>query len=387
MYIAQSTAQAIVDEIGNEIHEHINLMDDSGKIIASTDYTRIGALHEGARRIIDEGLEELYITPQMETQTARVGINLPIKVNSEIVGVIGITGDGERVQQFGNIVRHITEIMVEDSMLRDQRRFDRRVRYRYLESWVKDNGAAFDDQFIERGKNLGIDIKIKRRVVMFRLNHFLQLSSKIEGQKKMENIENLIRNEIGKIPDALFLREPTRQICFLPVQEDERMKAFAAAIAQKIKNSYDEDILAGIDGHVEGDVLVHELCREAGKALESSIWPKRWLTVYGDLDIQIFLNEISDERKKEYIHKMFRNVSREELDYYIRLMDIYFDCDGSITAISERMFMHKNTLQYKLRKIEEITGHDIRKPMGASVLFMALVFYKALYGGDFLLRV
>lgn len=387
MYIAQSTAQAIVDEIGNEIHEHINMMDDSGKIIASTDYARIGSMHEGARRIIEEGLEELYITSQMETQTTRAGINLPLKVNNEIVGVIGITGEQGRVEQFGHIVRHITEIMVEDSLLKDERRFDRRVRYRYLERWVKDNGMAMDLNFIERGKNLGIDIKIKRRVMIFRLNNFLQLSAKIEGQKKMEDIETLIRAEVSQIPAALFLREPTRQICFLPAQSSRQMKAFAGLIAEKVQKAFGEDLLAAVDGHEEGDIFVHDLCEEAGKALEACIWPDRWFRAYRDLDVEIFIHEISDERKIEYLHKMFQDASREELDYYMKLIDTYIDCEGSISAISERLYMHKNTLQYKLRKIEAVTGYDIRKPLGASVLFMAMMFYKELFGGDFLHRV
>ena len=36
MFISQTAAQAIVEEIGNEIHEHINMMDSNGIIIAST---------------------------------------------------------------------------------------------------------------------------------------------------------------------------------------------------------------------------------------------------------------------------------------------------------------------------------------------------------------
>lgn len=47
MYISRETAQEIVEEIGGEIGAHINLMDERGYIIASTDASRIGNLHEG----------------------------------------------------------------------------------------------------------------------------------------------------------------------------------------------------------------------------------------------------------------------------------------------------------------------------------------------------
>ena len=45
MYISRETAQEIVEEIGGEIGAHINLMDERGYIIASTDASRIGNLH------------------------------------------------------------------------------------------------------------------------------------------------------------------------------------------------------------------------------------------------------------------------------------------------------------------------------------------------------
>lgn len=65
MFISQTAAQAIVEEIGNEIHEHINMMDSNGIIIASTNPERIGQIHEGARKVITEKLSELYITEDM----------------------------------------------------------------------------------------------------------------------------------------------------------------------------------------------------------------------------------------------------------------------------------------------------------------------------------
>ena len=58
MYISQTAAQSIVEEIGREIQEHINFMDQEGYIVASTDEARLGTLHTGARRIIEEKLPD-----------------------------------------------------------------------------------------------------------------------------------------------------------------------------------------------------------------------------------------------------------------------------------------------------------------------------------------
>ena len=172
MYISQTAAQNIVDEIGREIKEHVNLMNEEGYIVASTDPLRIGMLHDGARKIIKESLSELYITSEMETRTTRKGINLPITIDGEIVGVIGITGERERVAGYGNIVRRMTEIMVRDTLRKDSHRYDRRVRYRFMEEWIAKSGTSYDRELIERGKRLGIDIEKPRRAIVFGFENY-----------------------------------------------------------------------------------------------------------------------------------------------------------------------------------------------------------------------
>ena len=44
--------------------------------------------------------------------------------------------------------------------------------------------------------------------------------------------------------------------------------------------------------------------------------------------------------------------------------------------MSDKLYMHKNTIQYKLKKMEALNGLDIRTPGGAAVYYMALQFYQ-----------
>ena len=45
--LSRQGAQAIVEEVGAIVGQHINMMDPEGYVIASTDPERIGTLHEG----------------------------------------------------------------------------------------------------------------------------------------------------------------------------------------------------------------------------------------------------------------------------------------------------------------------------------------------------
>ena len=48
MHISKNSATQIVNEISRLVKQNINLMDETGYIIASVDKSRIGSFHYGA---------------------------------------------------------------------------------------------------------------------------------------------------------------------------------------------------------------------------------------------------------------------------------------------------------------------------------------------------
>ena len=98
MNLSANFAMQMVEELSAIINQHINLIDNDGTIIASTDKSRIGSCHMGAKRMIDDGLPYLIIESDTEYIGSKKGVNLPIVVDEEIVGIIGITGDRHDVE-------------------------------------------------------------------------------------------------------------------------------------------------------------------------------------------------------------------------------------------------------------------------------------------------
>ncbi|WP_369704988.1 PucR family transcriptional regulator [Clostridium moutaii] len=43
----------------------------------------------------------------------------------------------------------------------------------------------------------------------------------------------------------------------------------------------------------------------------------------------------------------------------IKTLEIYFECNGNMKKMSKQMFMHYNTIIYRLQKIKDIIGMDI----------------------------
>src|SRR5690554_5011572 len=102
MRLTKELAQKIVDNTMDVLGKNINIMDHNGIIIGSGNKNRIDNYHEVANRVIESG--KTYIIRddmEKEFQGVKEGINLPIKFQEKIMGVVGITGDADEVTGYG----------------------------------------------------------------------------------------------------------------------------------------------------------------------------------------------------------------------------------------------------------------------------------------------
>ncbi len=372
MQLSRHSAQQIVAEIGQLVKQNINLMDETGHIIASTDPSRIGNFHEGAFRIISQRLPELYITPADVTPTVRQGINLPIELNGDVVGVIGITGKYEEVFAYGKIVKKMTQILILERRELDQRRLDDRVRTRFLEEWVMGAGLSNPQTLSDRGFALGIDIRTPRQVMVVSVRNPTEYTVSLEGQMLMEQVEETVSACVRGWYGATVFRNAARQILLLPRRGNQESEALARRIMEQVYTRHHVHTLIGMDG-LSGDIHIAYL--QANRAWRIASHRRDGLVRYRDLGAEILLDDISLNRKAEFLRKVFSDKPHEEILEYVTLLDAYFAAEGSLTQAAQSLFIHKNTLQYRLRRLAEETGLDVRKPSEAVTLHMAALFY------------
>ncbi len=105
-------AQRIVDVLGPTIRQNINLMDADAVVIASTDPARIGSPHRAAEEVLRTGRPVLVSHPGAGTDD-RPGINLPLTIDGEVSGVIGVTGEPGDVEPLAQVVVLTVELLIE----------------------------------------------------------------------------------------------------------------------------------------------------------------------------------------------------------------------------------------------------------------------------------
>ncbi len=84
--------------------------------------------------------------------------------------------------------------------------------------------------------------------------------------------------------------------------------------------------------------------------------------------------QLSDEICEEYLSDHFKGLHISDIDdETLNTIYTFLDCGLSIAACARALYLHRNTLIYRLDKIEQLTGLDIRKFDDAMVCKTALL--------------
>jgi carbohydrate diacid regulator len=352
------------------------MTDEQGIIIASTDASRIDTFHEGAFQIISKGMDELIIYDDHTYTGSRKGVNLPLMLEGKVTGVISITGEYEDIAKFGQIAKRITEILLLENHLEEQKKIDTRIMDRFLVDWIFSDMETYPKELIERGEKLGIDISLPRRVIAAEIAQFQKYQDRPEGQVLIDNVNRSVRKILNLHKNSIFLKTTSRMIGLIPDCDN----GFAGQFAEKLNNSvfqeHNVNLHIGID---KRGLLPNKAIAKAYKALNACKSVSKDIIFYENINIEIFADEISPQSKKEFIDKVFLGLDKRETGEMIELLKIYFDMNASLKKTSEKLFMHKNTVQYKLNKLSDMTGRDPRILADAALFYIALHFYEDLF--------
>lgn len=118
--IPQRLAQNVVDILYEATGRNVNIMGENGEIIATMQKHRLGAIHEGGRKVMTGEAAYVSITPEMAAAMNGVlaGYMGPIELDGKIIGCIGITGEPDEVKPLQKLAAMIvTEELVKEKEL------------------------------------------------------------------------------------------------------------------------------------------------------------------------------------------------------------------------------------------------------------------------------
>lgn len=328
--LSKKLAQNISKKMMEIIPYNINIMDENGVIIGSGDKYRIGSIHKGAI----ETLKKKCVTEVYEDiEGAKIGVNTPIFFRGKIIGVIGITGDLDKVRQFSKLVSVTAELLINQEYTLNEYIIKKKLEEEYLYELLYSN-KEYDNDFIQRGKSLGIDLNEKRAIIILNYEREDEELIKVKLEKIIENNEYFINISNNRLAMILIFssnfNEKVRRI-------DRSLESYKISI--------------GV-GNQHG-ILQNSLI-EAIEAVNigQKLYKNNRIIFYNKIKFFYYIDDFFPQEQNEEI---IQNIKAEGKDL-INTFIMYFDMNGDKNKIATELHIHRNTLNYRLKKIEELTS-------------------------------
>jgi carbohydrate diacid regulator len=334
-------AQDIVDRAMAILPCNVNVMDYLGIIIGSGEADRLYTRHEGAQLVLaNRRVVEIDSHTARQLSGVRPGVNLPLMLDNQLVGVLGITGEPEQVRVYAQLVKMTAEMLMEhrrqqaDQHWRQQRSEDLLARLLLGDS---------PDSLIDEAEQLGLQPQLPRQAVLIEVAGDSAVTDRLLTWLTARDADSwCVRGEpsllywcraVGKERDDPLLLEQCREQGLAitrmgTVAQTPDLAALRhACVAARDLLDYARHVKPG-----------QSLLRLESHRLPVLFWRYRhdWLA-----------QKVAEPIERLAGHTQLLDTLRGWLDY-----------SGESQACAEALGIHRNSLRYRLEKIADLSGSD-----------------------------
>ena len=159
------------------------------------------------------------------------------------------------------------------------------------------------------------------------------------------------------------------------------LEKLARSIVDTLSSEFYTHAVIGIGSIVEGIKDLAKSFKEAQVALEVGkvFDTEKAIISYDNLGIARLIYQLPTTLCETFLREVFRRGSIESLDQEtLFTIQRFFENNLNVSETSRKLFVHRNTLVYRLEKIKKITGLDLREFDHAIVFKIALMVKKYL---------
>ena len=373
MYLTKATAREIIKEISSVIDYDLNLIDNKGTIIASTDETRLNTYHEAAHLLVRDSLTELIVQYDGQYEGCRKGINLPIYFTSKIVGVIGITGEPSDTIHYGQVIKKMTEMILYENYMVAQQGVDQQSIMLLINDLIHGNFDLLYHDVEKRLKQHNLSTQGPFTAMVIRYSSAIPEG----GNNELYNAKQaIIKRTISEQLAAKKILSAFSHNQFIAVTNHsmERLMDIMTNQIAEIEGRYGISLLCSIGNTYADYTDLQKSYSEAAATIQYYSAYNSGVLVFSSIILDFILNQLPEIHKQNLCNQVFKNCTLDEIKEFSGFIRAYLKCSGSIHTIAELYFIHKNTAQYKINKIKKKTGLDMRNHQDFFVLYMAACY-------------
>ncbi|MDL2263432.1 helix-turn-helix domain-containing protein [Synergistaceae bacterium OttesenSCG-928-I11] len=381
-------AQEIVDLLSETLERSVVVTNIDGIIIGAPAKERIGTAHPPSIPVMKYGKMSFD-----DNEAARrmgvwyPGATVPIFFHGSVVGSVGIAGEPEVVSKFSLLVKKQVESILREKVLIESRSSSQG----YLDELVKDI-YCFDQSrdnprlLFSRAEKVNIRLDIPRVVIAVAFSSFSELNpacndlglpysnkqdpffEELEYRSTQSNVVNVIRQTFSNSQDVVSTTARDKFVIMrafqaMPVNMEECYEALdeqceeiftnlqkrsintCVGIGSPAKNLY--EIPVSYDNAVDVVNLAEKMQISPG------------IFRYDKMPLEQLLMALRPSRKHSFLwDRVAKARNTTGGDELIETFMAYCQSMFNKLHAAEKLFIHRNTLIYRLNKLEKLAGVD-----------------------------
>ena len=329
------------------------VIDTDGKSLAST----------FAEHMSFEDEIVLFVGSQADSQVVKGYQFFKIYDDHQLEYILLVNGNSEDAYMVGKLA----VFQIQNLLVAYKERFDKD---NFIKNLLLDNLLLVD--IYNRAKKLHIDTEVRRVIFIVEMRHEKESST-------LDNVRSLLG---GKTRDFVTAVDEKNIIVVKeldPTDGHAELEKYAQHLYALLKDDGEENVLIAYGTIVNDIKEVSKSYKEAKLALDVGkiFFGEKNVIAYSTLGIGRLIYQLPIPLCKMFIREIFEGKSPDDFDdETLTTIHKFFENNLNVSETSRQLYIHRNTLVYRLDKLQKSTGLDLRIFEDAITFKIALMVVK-----------
>lgn len=343
--------QNLINQIKGIIDEEFGIMDETGLILGCTDEGKVGQVNNSAAKVLASRGTSVVID----------GVTYQkVFVRNKLEFITFINSDSEDSLKYLSLI----SINVTNVRIYYDEKFDKG---NFIKSIIMDNILPGDIPL--RAKELHLPYSAYRVALLIK-------TERTKDIYPHEMVQSLLPN---RTKDFVIVLDEENMVLIKEIKSGDDYKEVektARMIVDMLNTELMIKAYVGIGTIVSNIRDIGRSVKEAQTALKvGSIFESdKYIINYNKLGIGRLIYQLPTTLCKLFLKEVFNEESFELLDAETLLtIQKFFENNLNVSETSRQLYIHRNTLVYRLDKIQKLTGLDIRKFDDATIFKVSML--------------
>lgn len=397
-------AQEIVENTEAIIGHNVTITDKNGIIIGITNKKRLGVLHAASFSVIQNDKAEGLYEKEAVAIGVLEGVCLPIHLGKETIGTVSVAGRPDQVDKYGHLVQKEVELFLREKSLTEVSKLKENALCNLVNQILSINPNDVNtDIIVSYAKSLGYNFENEKTIILIDINHFLDIVTNIhkseiyqhEAELRVQTIKltilSVLRNLFSNPQDIVINLASDKYVVLLDLsgRKINDVKRYVKERADTIfyeMNKLGYSTIIGIGTVSDNIAGLAASYRSAWKAISIGNKVKRESGIYDikDYEIEDLFLSLNRDAVKKYTDSILGSLMNspiwnDETETTLReiLKNPY-----KPGSISKELGIHRNSLYYRIEKIEEFSGLDLKSPHDFLKIKIAFMLYDLFFRNE-----